>query len=198
MTAPRRDLDSRVREAGFSLIELIAAMTVVIIIIGFVSMLISGIQKEFNRQQPRMEAYNNAEMTMDTMVRVIRVSGAKSPGCSSSFTVNALKPGAPVSSGVYTTLEVEADWNPSDCKLTGIDEKVKFSVKNGEFFIDDKQKEPFAEYIRAIRFKFYDEMNALMSDPVTNAAKINYVQIEVETNDDTRKILKSGVSVRSR
>lgn len=189
---------SKSADVGFSLIELLVAMVVVLVILGFIAMMITGIQREFTQQRPRMEAYNNAELAMDTMVRTIRMAGAKGASCNPSLIPNPVTPSASAGAGVYNSLQVQSDWNPSDCNLSGVDENVKFSVNNGIFYIDAAQSEPFAENIKALRFKFYDPSNALITDAVTNANNINYIQVEVETNDDTKTILKSGVKIRSR
>jgi type II secretory pathway pseudopilin PulG len=183
--------------AGFSLIELLVAMVIVIVIIGFVAGMITGIQREFNDQRPRMEALNNVSMAMDTVVRIVRMAGSKNASCT-GLTLTPLLPSAPAGSGVYNALQVQADWNPPDCSLSGVDEDVNFSVSNGIFYLDAARSEPFAENIKAVRFKFYDSGNALITDAVTDAANITYVGIEFETNDDTATVLRSGVRLRSK
>ncbi len=185
-------------QSGFSLVELLIGMVIVLIILGFVASMINGIQREFNRQLPRMEALNNAEMTIDTIVRNVRMAGAQSPSCTAAFSITPLTPSASAGGGVYNALRVQADWNPPDCSLGGVDENVTFSVKNGIFYIDAAQAEPFTEGIAAIRFKFYDETNTLLTDAVANAVKIKYVEIEIDIRDDTLTTLRSGVQVRSR
>jgi hypothetical protein len=173
-------------------------MVIVLVILGFIAMMITGVQREFTEQRPRMEAYNNAELVMDTIIRTIRMAGSKGTSCSDSLIANPITPSDPAGSGVYKSVQIQADWNPSDCNLSGVDENVKFSFSNGIFYIDAAQSEPFAEGIGAVRFKFYDASNALITDAVAGAGNINYIQVEVETNDDTQTTLKSGVQIRSR
>ena len=100
--------------------------------------------KTVTDQRPRMEAYESAELAMDTVIRTIRVAGSKEASCESGLILTALTPSDPAGSGVYNSLAVEADWNPADCTLNGVDENVKFSVANGNFYIDAAQSEPFS------------------------------------------------------
>ncbi len=174
------------------------AMVVSLIILGFLSIIISGFQREFTSQKPRTDALNNAQMALDTAVRVTRMAGAKNPACNSTFVITPLTPSASAGGGVYKSLTVQADWNPPDCVLSGTDENVKFTVNNGILYLDASQSEPFAEGIKEMRFMFYDKTNALISDAVANAGSITYVKIEIETNDDTRTTLSSGVRIRSK
>jgi type II secretory pathway pseudopilin PulG len=184
-------------QTGFSLIELLVAMVIVIIIIGFLAGMITGIQREFNDQRPRMEALNNVSMALDNVIRIVRMAGSKAPTCD-TLSIIPLLPSASAGSGVYNALQVQADWNVPDCNLSGVDEDVKFSVKDGNFYLDAAQSEPFAENIKAMRFKFYDSGNSLITDAVTNAANITYIEVEFETTGDTATVLKSGVRLRSR
>ena len=53
---------------GFNLIELMIAMTVVLIVLGILASILAGINYQFRTQRPRLEAVNNAQTTADTIV----------------------------------------------------------------------------------------------------------------------------------
>jgi prepilin-type N-terminal cleavage/methylation domain-containing protein len=186
-------------QRGFSLIELMIAMTVTLLLLGVVAGVLAGIQKEYKYQRPRMEAVQNANMAMDTIVRLIRMAGTKPPQCS-SLTFQGLTPSQPDGSGNYSKLRVQSDWNPADCALTGTEEDVTFSVSGGYLYEDSLSLNPFVDKINALRFKFYSSTNLLIADPVTNSSQISFVQIEIDTIpvNGNSSTIKSAVQVRSR
>jgi hypothetical protein len=174
-------------------------MTVVIIILGFVAVFISTVQKEFNTQRPRVEAVNNVQMAMDEIVRVTRMAGTKSPTCISILNFVPLMPSSPIGGGTYASLQVQADWNAPDCNLNGVDENVTFSVDNGVFYIDAARTVALTDRIGALRFKFYDATNAQILDPVTNATLITFVNIEIDTvGTGAPNTISSAVQIRGK
>lgn len=185
---------------GFSLLELLIAMTVVMIMLGFVAMLLAGVQKQFNRQRPRADAINNAQTAMDAMVRVIRMAGTKAANCPVTFQVTPLKPSLPAGNGIYSALQVQADWNSPDCNLNGVDENVTFLVANDVFYIDAALQKPLVDGIGDVRFKFYDANSVAIADPVANAGQISLVAIEIDTaeTDGTLTTIRSSVQARLR
>ena len=187
------------KQDGFTLIELMMAMTITLLLLGVLAAALSGIQKEYNNQRPRMEAIHNANTAMDTIVRVLRMAGTKPPQCS-SLTVNALTPSLPDAAGNYTKLRVQSDWNAPDCALTGAEEDVTYSVANGVLYEDALNNQPFVDKVKALRFKFYNASNTLITDPVTNSGQISFVQIEIDTApvNGYSTTIKSAVQLRGR
>lgn len=183
--------------AGFTLIELMIAMTITLLMLGVLAAVLSGIQKEYNYQRPRMEAIHNANTAMDSIVRVIRMAGTKPPSCT-SLTLAALTPSQPDASGNYTKLRVQADWNPADCAITGTEEDVTYSVSSGTLYEDAANTKAFVDKINALRFKFYNSSNTLITDPVTNSSQISFVQIEIDTApvNGFSTTIKSAVQLR--
>lgn len=184
---------------GFSLIELLVAMTVVIIILGFVAALIAGIQREFNTQRPRVEAVNNVQIAMDEIIRIVRMAGTKSSACAGSYSIVPLTPSGALGGGTYGSLQVQADWNAPNCNLNGVDENVTFSAAGGNFYLDAAQTIALTDRVGALRFKFYNSSNTLILDPVTGANQITFVNIEIDTADAVApRTITSGVQVRGR
>jgi prepilin-type N-terminal cleavage/methylation domain-containing protein len=193
------DKTSTKKQNGFSLIELMIAMTISLILLATVSTVLTGIQKEYNNQRPRLEAIHNVNTAMDTIVRVVRMAGTKPPQCT-SLNLTALTPSVPDANGYYTKLRIQADWNPADCAVTGTEEDVTYSVSNGTLYEDAANTKAFVDKINALRFKFYNSTNTLISDPVTNSSQISFVQIEMDTTavNGSSTTIKSAVKLRGR
>jgi prepilin-type N-terminal cleavage/methylation domain-containing protein len=187
-------------ESGFTLLELIITMVILLIVLGILSGIITSVQYQYKSQRIRMEAINNAQTAQDNITRLVRMAGTKGIQCSSAFQVEALTPTAKNADGSYGSLAIQADWNPADCQLTGIDENVTFVVQNGILYLDAAQQNPFVESINAIRFTFYDKLNQLIPDAVTNKQQISYIQIEIDAQTSETQVttIKTTARVRSR
>ncbi len=186
--------------AGFSLIELLFAVLILLMILGTLSTILAGVRREFNAQKPRMEALNNAQAAVDTISRLSRMAGTKPFQCPTAFVVPGLVPSNLNADGSYARLRIRSDWNPADCSLTGVTEDVTISVLNGNLYMDAAQTEVFVERIAAVRFRFYDSSNAIISDPVTNANLIKIVRIEIDplVPGEPVRTIWTSVQVRSR
>src|SRR5689334_15589901 len=79
------EMNSPDPQNGFSLIELTISMTITLMIISGVAVGLSALNSQFNSQKQRLNATNNAQMAIDSMVRVIRMSGSRPASCASSF-----------------------------------------------------------------------------------------------------------------
>jgi Tfp pilus assembly protein PilW len=185
-------------ERGFSLIELMISLVVMMVVLGILSGIISGVQIEYKRQRVQMEAISSAQTALDNISRIVRMAGTKGVQCASTFQPQALTPGSQNADGSYATLAVQADWNPEDCQLTGIDENVTISAQSGNFYLDAARANPFVDKIAAVRFRFYDGANQIIADAVTNKQKIKYIRIEVDAQmaDATVTTLRTGIQIR--
>src|SRR5215204_4246907 len=85
-------LNSKFRDSGskgFSLLELMIAMTIMLIMLAVLASVLAGINYQFRTQRPRLEAINNAQTAVDTIVRLIRMGGNRPVNCLSTFQVPA-------------------------------------------------------------------------------------------------------------
>jgi len=182
---------------GFSLVELMIAMTVVLIVLGILGAVMKGINYQFKTQRPRLEAVNNAQTAADTIVRLVRMAGNRPSSCPSTFLVAPPAPSSALANGYFGSLRVVSDWNPSDCSLNGIEEDVTFSVENGVFYLDAARQIPFVDRISALRFKLYDQNNSVITDPAL-AAGTKFVRVEIDAiaPDGTFTTVVSGATVR--
>jgi len=187
-------------ESGFTLVELVITMVIMLIVLGILSGIIAGVQSEYKRQRIRMEAIGSAQTVQDNISRIVRMAGTKGIQCASTFQVQALTPADQNADGSYGSLALQADWNPADCQLTGIDENVTISVQNGTLYLDAARQNPFVDKINAIRFRFYDKTNQLITDAVTNKQQITYLKIEVDAQTSATQIttITTGAQIRGR
>lgn len=182
---------------GFSLIELMIAMTIVLVVLGILASILAGINYQFKTQRPRLEAVTNAQTAVDTMIRLIRMAGNRPVNCPTTFLVQSPVPASALTNDYFGSLRIQADWNSPDCSLNGVEENVTFSVNNGTFYLDSAQQLPFVDKISALRFKLYDQNNAVISNS-SLAAGTKFIRIEIDTvaPDGTMTTTTSGASIR--
>jgi len=182
---------------GFSLVELMIAMTIVLMMLGILASILAGINRQFKTQRPRLETVSNVQTAADTIVRLIRMAGNRPVNCLSTFSVPSPVPSSPLADGYFGKLRVQSDWNTPDCTLNGVEEDVTFSVANGIFYLDAAQQIPFVDKISALRFKLYDTNNSLITDPAL-AIGTKFVRIEIDSlsPDGTLTTVTSGASLR--
>jgi Tfp pilus assembly protein PilW len=167
---------------GFSLLELMIVMTILIVILSLLSAIVGSIQSSYAQQRPRTEAINNATAAMDTLVRLIRGSG-------NQLSTTGINPD-PDGNGLYDSINIQSDWNPVNGAATDAFENITFTIRNGTTCTQcvlNKQEAsdilpvPFLEDIGAITFTYYTSSNTLISNPVTNNSQIALVKITLTT-----------------
>ena len=151
-------------------------MTIMLVILGILGGVASGIHKAYAEQRSRTEALDNANIAMDTMLRLIRMSGNNING-------SGITPGTAGADGKYHTIRIQSDWNPVDGALTGSLEDVTFSVSNGVLQVQEGANAavPFVEGIGPLTITYYDSANGLITNPVANNGQIALVKIDLQT-----------------
>ena len=183
---------------GFSLIELMIAMTLVLVMLAGLTAILSGLNYQFRTQRPRLEAIANAQMAADTISRLARMAGNRPTNCPTTFQVLAPVASNPLGNGYFGTLRLQSDWNLPDCSLNGVDEDVTFSVNNNVLYLDANRQVAFVDKISALRFQFFDNQNLLMTSPQSHSANIAFIRVEIDTivADGASQTIVSGVSLR--
>lgn len=186
--------------SGFTLVELVITMVIMLSVLGILSGIIAGVQTEYKKQRIRMEAIGSAQTVQDNISRIVRMAGTKGIQCANTFQVQPITPAAINADGSYGSMTIQADWNPADCQLTGVDENVTVSVENGTLYLDAARQNAFVDKINAIRFKFYDKTNQLIPDAVANKEQITYLKIEVDARTSATQVITiiTGVQIRGR
>jgi len=189
---------------GFTLVELMIAMIILLVTLGILTVIMSGMNRQFRDQRPRVEAVSNAQAAADTIARLIRMSGNRPTTCAAAFAVGNPTPYVAGTGGYYSQLRLQSDWNPADCALDDAEEDVTLSVSNGVLYLDSARAVPFVNRIAAIRFQFFNSGNTLMNastaalNPATQPANIAYIRIEIQTvaTGGTSTTITSGASIR--
>ncbi len=183
MTMNNSQRCSRKDMHGFSLLELTIVMTILVATVGILAGIVGSVQTSYARLRPRAEAINNANAAMDTLVRMIRMSGNNLSG--SGITPD------PDGNGSYDSIKILADWAPVGGGTGGVYENITFSIGNGTNCNNCvlKKQEPadgaavdFVEGIGSLTFTYYDNNNALISNPVLNDSQIALVKMILITS----------------
>ncbi len=193
----RTKFDEKSKISGFSLIELMLALTMVIAILGILSSIMVGMNFQLRNQKVRMESVSNAQAAADTLVRSIRMAGNRPSSCITSFVVTPLSVSNPVSGGYFGTLRIQSDWNQPNCNLSGVDEDVTFSVADNVLYIDANKTVAFVDKIAAVRFMLFDENNVVITNSsLAEGAKFIRIELDTISSDGTVRTLTSGASLR--
>ena len=178
-------------EAGFSLVELIIVMGIMILILGLLASVVAGMETNYRQQRPRTEAINSANTAMDMLVRLIRSAG-------NNLDDSGIIPGPVGADGAYHTIRIQSDWNPVDGMTTGVLEDVTFSVANNALQIQEGAN-PSTDYVTgvaSVTFTYYDNTNNAIADPVVNNDRIALVKIDLATAGSSPMIFTSMAHVR--
>lgn len=178
--------------------ELMIAITIMLVMLTVLASILAGINYQFRNQRPRLEAINNAQTAVDTIIRLTRMAGNRPVNCLNTFQVSTPIPSENLGNQSFGKLRIQADWNPADCSLNGIEEDVTFSVKDGVLYIDANQEVPFVDKISALRFKFFDKNNTVIPNAQVQTSDIVYIQVEVDTLavNGTYTTVSSAASIR--
>ena len=169
-------------ESGFSLIELIIVSVILVFMIGIIGGIVTGVQRSYRQQRPRIEALNDATAALDFLTRLIKTAG-NNPNVISGL--QPIDPGTPVNE-IYKTIRIRSDWRGStmsslpDGDINDSFEDVIFSVSNNKLM----KKEPsdtsaveFLDNVSYMQFLYYDTNNTSIIDPTTNNTQICRIDI---------------------
>lgn len=178
-------------EAGFSLVELIIVMAIMILILGVLASVVAGMETNYRQQRPRTEAINSANTAMDMLVRLLRSAG-------NNLDNTGIIPGPVGADGAYHTIRIQSDWNPVDGTTTGVLEDVTFSVANGALQIQEGTTLPtdYVTGLGSVTFTYYDNTNNVIADPVVNNDRIALVKIDLATTGSSPMTFTSMAHVR--
>ena len=164
---------------GTTAIELLMAMTILIIVFAIVYAIIVSVLGDYTTQRRLIEAQNNARVTVDTLVRLLRMAGNDPQAI--GFT--AIDPD-PDGNSSLDSIRLRADWNPPDAALDDPFEDVVFSTNNGVLFIAEAGNPPveFLEDIGSLEFTYFDSDNVLITNPIADPDSIVSTSFAVQTD----------------
>ncbi len=199
MKSDRSNLTHR-RQRGFSLVELTIVMASLSVILAMLGQIVFRVQKDYLEQRQLMEAKHNARVTMDTIIRLVRMAGYDPQDIITQPIVDA----DPDGNAQWDSIHLRADWNPPDGALDDPFEDVRFSTQSGSLFT----KEPgdpaggveFLEGIESLAFSYLDNNKNAIPDPITNSDSIAYVELQVQIDppDSSPQTFSSSATLRAR
>ena len=195
----------RVRETGFTLIELMIVSVIMVFTIGIIATILANIQKTSSQQQARTEAVNDATAALDMITRLIRAAGNNPAAIDPLVPID---PEAPVG-GFYKTIHIQADWcgyitsAPPDGDIEDPYEDVRFFVQNNILMkqeASDTDPVEFLDNVIDMQFIYYDTNNTMIADPVANIKSVARVDVSIIMQSPRTAPLtfKSSAFMRSR
>ena len=159
-------------EAGFSLLELVLAMTITITIMGLASSILAGAFNIRSREDRKSDAIADVQRAMNIMTREISNSGLKLPTGLDAVSTNGVVAGDSNSSGIRIVSNLNAmpelaNGYAEDADLDDTDEDVKFlmyiDTDRGQRYIvryeknGSNQTTVLANRVDSLVFRYYDE-----------------------------------------
>lgn len=177
---------------GFSLIELLLAMSIGLVVLISTYSLFTIQSRHFSMQEQRAEMLQNARAGLDLITREIRMAGYNPMGspdpcispdiCSCKGTNNAtIIPCFGITAAAPDTLSFSSDLG-GDRNLTGSNENITFDVYTSETSgksclgrTSNGSKQPVAENISALSFAYFDANNNV----TTNLALVQKIRVSI-------------------
>lgn len=185
------------REGGFSLIELLIAMTVMMVIMGLATSLLVGAFSVRAREDQRSEATGDARRALNILSRELANSGYQLPvglsyssaGGSSAVPANGLIPGDCDANSISFVANLNANVGTGNRDVNGTDEALTFQFvqdgNNGFLVRRDLNSgagaQTLANGIDGVEFVY---LNATGADTSTNVSQAVRVRITVWTTLD--------------
>jgi hypothetical protein len=181
--------DRRASAAGFSLVELLVTVVVVLSVLGVVSQVMVRSNTIYGQQRQHLERRYNTATTVEMMARLIRQAQSISTD--------------PDGNGALDSIRIVADWNPKDGDSNDPYETITFTQAGNTLFkreAADAAPVPFAENISSLRFAYFNPGGGPVLNPLTvTVNQLAFVNITVNTpavDGQPGLSLSSSASVR--
>jgi len=173
---------SKNKENGFTLVELLIAMTIGLIILTALSSTFLMQRKIYDVQEQVAEMVQNARAAMDMMTREIRMAGYD-PTDSSGAGI-----GSATSNSINFTLNItdDAGTGPPDVDTDDSNENITYSLytedsiqKLGRKSKVGAKNQPVAEHVQSLEFQYWDKDGVLLATPVP-AADVRRIEVAIK------------------
>jgi prepilin-type N-terminal cleavage/methylation domain-containing protein len=179
----------RPAQAGFSLVELLVTVVVMLIVLGIVTQLAVRSNTVYAQQQAHMDRRYNAATTVEMVARLVRQA--------QSVTTD------PDGNGLLDSIGLVADWNPRDGDNNDPYETIVFTQAGTTLF----KREPadaapvaFAEGINRLTFDYFNPGGGAVLNPlVVTPSQLAFIRVTVGTppvDGQPGMTLSSSASVR--
>jgi prepilin-type N-terminal cleavage/methylation domain-containing protein len=157
-------------QRGFSLVELLVTMVVILAVLGTVTHIFIQSNKVYRQQRVHLDRRSSTTATLDMIVRLLRQAQTIATD--------------PDGNGVLDSVAITADWNPRDGDTTDPYEDIRFSVANGALV----KREPtdaapvaFADGITSLNFAYFNPAGGAVLNPlVATQAQLAFVTVTVQ------------------
>ena len=159
------------RESGFSLIELLIAMTLGLVVLGAISSVFLGQRQTYGTQEQITDMVQTARAAMDMMSREIRIAGYNP--------ANAGFNGITYDS---SQLQIQADINGDGNTSSDPNENITYTYDAENFRIDRNTGsggQPFAENIEAFNFVYLEADGTTEVNTFADTGNIRQIQITI-------------------
>ena len=169
----RSTIDLEIKgSTGFSLIELIISMTLLVIIMGALMGTVLRVQRNFTLQQSKVSAQEALRVSELIIGTVLRSAEADPTGAGTSL----LDPD-PAGSGIFDQVRVVSDFNPPDGDVADQLEDVLVYTDSDTLFVRwqvSTTAQAMAAPVDSIKFQYFDATNTELttSAAVSGATKV--------------------------
>ena len=183
-------IDRRPRhEAGFSLVELLVTMVVMLAVLAVVTQIVVRSNVVYAQQRAHLERRYNTATTVEMIARLVRQA--------ESLTTD------PDGNGALDSIRIVADWNPRDGDTADPYENIVFSQAGTTLFKrepTDAATVPFAENVDRLTFAYFNPAGGAVLNPLTvTTNQLAFVTVTVGTptvDGQPGLVLSSSASVR--
>jgi prepilin-type N-terminal cleavage/methylation domain-containing protein len=176
-------------DRGFSLVELLVTMVVILAVLATVTHIFIQSNNVYRQQRAHLDRRYGASATLDMIVRLLRQAQTIATD--------------PDGNGQLDSVAITADWNPRDGDITDPYEDIRFSVANGALVKlepTDAAPVPFADGITALNFAYFNPAGGAVLNPlVATQAQLAFVTVTVQgtrVEGQPAVVLSSSASIR--
>jgi len=177
------------RESGFSLVELLVTMVVMLTVLGVVTQVVVRSNVVYAQQRAHLERRYNTATTVEMIARLLRQAESISTD--------------PDGNNALDSVRIVADWNPRDGDTTDPYENITFSQAGTTLFKrepTDAAVVPFAENVDRLTFAYFNPAGGPVLNPLTvTSNQLAFVTVTVGTpavDGQPGLVLTSSASVR--
>jgi prepilin-type N-terminal cleavage/methylation domain-containing protein len=174
---------------GFSFVELLVTMIVILAVLGTVTQIFIRSDKVYRQQRSHLDRRTSTTATVDMIVRLLRQAQNIATD--------------PDGNGLLDSVAITADWNPRDGDTNDPYENIRFSVANGALVkLEPADAAPvaFADGITALNFAYFNPAGGAVLNPlVATQAQLAFVTVTVlaaPVEGQPGVVLSSSASIR--
>jgi len=182
-------MNQNVSRNGFSLIELLIAMAVGLIVLGAMYSVFTLQNKQLNAQDMVTAMQQNARASIEMMVQEIRMAGYR-PGKVASTWTSGTAPGIMTATATSVSFVADLDGDSdTTADSTNPGENITYELCPAATCTtcawqclsrtSNGTKQPFAEDIESLTFRYFDSSGTQLTAPVTGTTLSNIRRIEV-------------------